>query len=124
MEYANRMHKVERTAQMAAAVNRCKTNHPKVKRLAVNRVQVMNGKGRLYVVTFAQPCADMLLAECNCAAGLTGKVCYHIAAALGCPVCVPSALLPSTMESRFAERDRAVLVKPQPKGEKYGCFDI
>ncbi len=126
MEYANRMHKVEHNERMSAAIARCKANHPKVNRLAVNRVQVENGKGKSYVVTFAQPCADLLLAECNCAAGLAGQVCYHIAAALACPTVMPNALMPSTMESRQADRDKAVLVKPSQylKATKYGGIDI
>lgn len=79
-----------------------------------------------YVVTFAQPCADLLLAECNCAAGLAGKVCYHIAAAMACPSVMPSALLPSAMESRQSERERAVRVKPSQylKATKCGGIDI
>lgn len=31
---------------------------------------------------------------------------------------------PRAMTQRQAERERAILVKPQPKATKYGCFDI
>jgi hypothetical protein len=111
-QYANRMIKLENNAAMTAAIRRCKANHPKARRVAGNRVEVTNKKGKVYQVTLSQPCDGLKLGCCTCTAGLSGKLCYHIAAALACPVWSGEALLPSTLEASHLERERAVLVKP------------
>lgn len=80
------MLKIENNAKMTAAVARCKAHHPRVRRVASDRVAVTGSKGAAYVVTFATPREGLRLASCDCAAGQSGQLCYHVAAALACPV--------------------------------------
>lgn len=126
-QYANRMIVIEKGQTLTAAIRRCKANHPKVQRLSNNSVRVINRqKGHAYTITLSQPCPDVILGTCNCAAGLRGTMCYHIAAALACPTLTSNAQLPSTLEADHLERKTSVLVKPSQteKREFYGKIEI
>jgi hypothetical protein len=119
------MLRVEQNAQMTAAITRCKKVHPKVRRTSASTVTV-SGRHGSYTVTLTEPKPGLHLASCDCAAGKAGRLCYHVPAAMAAPVAplAPMPVLPAPRKSRWAERERAILVRPQPKGEKYGCFDI
>ena len=81
-----KMIRIERTAKMENAIERCKANHPKVRRVDSNTVTVYGSRGDAYTVRFAEPKAGLKLAACDCPAGRESKVCYHIPAALVAPV--------------------------------------
>jgi hypothetical protein len=83
------MIKLERDAKMEAAITRCKKFHPKVRRIDANTVAV-SGRCGQYTVKLAEPKAGLKLAECDCAAGRDGKLCYHIPAAMSAPVAAPA----------------------------------
>ena len=83
------MIKIERNAKMEAAINRCKSVHPKVRRIDNNTVAVA-GRNADYTVRFATPRAGLLLAQCNCEAGRKGQLCYHIPAAFSAPLAAPT----------------------------------
>ena len=83
------MIKIERNAKMEAAINRCKSVHPKVRRIDNNTVAVA-GRNADYTVRFATPRAGLLLAQCNCEAGRKGQLCYHVPAALSAPASAPT----------------------------------
>lgn len=81
------MIKVELNRKMEAAINRCKANRPKVRRVSSNIVSVVS-RGGIYTVSLSTPRAGLTLAHCDCAAGRDGKLCYHIPAAL----CAPASM--------------------------------
>jgi hypothetical protein len=78
------MIKIERNAQMAAAIERCKRAHPRVRRIDTNTVTVSTTNGE-FTVRIAQPREDLVLAECSCQAGRRAQLCYHVPAAFGAP---------------------------------------
>jgi hypothetical protein len=138
MDNTTRMIKIEENADLFAAAERCRANRPKVRREAINKVIVINQKGKEYTVTFAQPTADLMLATCNCMAGINGVACYHIPAAMACPAWQAQAdqMMPGSFDKletkaeerrrREAERESAVLVKPRYTGnyDFYGAIAI
>jgi hypothetical protein len=75
------MIKIEASPKMEAAIARCKKNHPKVRRISADTVQVVSSNDT-YTVKFATPREGLHLAECNCKAR---TLCYHIVAALSAP---------------------------------------
>lgn len=81
-----KMIRIERSAKMEAAVERCKLNHPKIRRVDAQTVTVYGSKGDAYTVRFAEPKPGLKLAACDCPAGQESKVCYHIPAALAAPI--------------------------------------
>jgi len=78
------MLKVERNPKMQMAIQRCKSVHPRARRINRNTVQV-KGRTGVYTVTLAAPKPGLLLASCNCKAGEAGQLCFHIPAALSVP---------------------------------------
>jgi hypothetical protein len=66
---------------MKRAANRARAKRPTVKVLAFRLYQVINREGRAYNVAFAQMNGKKL-AQCTCAAGEAGQLCYHVASAL------------------------------------------
>jgi hypothetical protein len=115
------MIKIERSKKMADAIDRCKRVHPKVKRIDENTVLVAGRNGR-YTVRIIRPRPDLVLAECNCAAGQRAQLCFHIAGALAAPhtaglccsidVTSTASIAPP---SAPAHPSAGVLVKPQRK---------
>jgi hypothetical protein len=104
------MIKIERNEKMEKAIARCKTNHPKVRRVDASTVKVY-GHGGSYTVKFAEPRKGLRLASCTCQA--TG-LCYHIPGAMAAPTVI--AVAPALPVSTANERENACLLKPQPKG--------
>lgn len=86
------MIKVEMNAKMEKAIARCKANHPKVRRVDASTVRVF-GNGGAYTVRFAEPKAGLRLASCDCKAGVAGTLCYHVPAALACPLPAPVEII-------------------------------
>jgi len=78
------MLKVERNPKMQMAIQRCKSVHPRARRINRNTVQV-KGRTGVYTVTLAAPKPGLLLASCNCKAGEAGQLCFHIPASLAVP---------------------------------------
>ena len=68
--------------KMQKAIERAKAIHPKVKPISVtDRTYAVTGsKGDTYTVKFVVV-NGLRLAECNCAAGRKGMMCYHVSAA-------------------------------------------
>jgi hypothetical protein len=66
---------------MRRAANRAKAKRPTVKVLAFRLYQVINREGRAYNVAFYVE-RGRKLAQCTCAAGESGQLCYHVASAL------------------------------------------
>jgi len=104
------MIKVELNAKLAAAIERCKKVHPKVRRIDSNTAQVTGSHGA-HTVRIIQPREGLTLAECDCQAGRKTQLCYHVAAALALPgIPRPSA--------------GAVLIKRQPKEVRVDGWSI
>lgn len=89
------MIKIEMNTRMEKAIERCKAQHPKVRRVDASTVRVF-GKGGAYTVHFAEPRKGLKLACCDCKASASGLLCYHIPAALVAPFFAPqSAMVPT-----------------------------
>ena len=95
-----KMIRIENSAKMEAAVERCKKNHPKVRRVDAKTVTVYSSNGNAYTVRFTEPRAGLKLACCDCKAGQAGQLCYHIAGALAAPAApVALAIAPKPVKS-------------------------
>lgn len=66
---------------MKRAGQRAMTKRPTVKVLAFRLYRVINREGRAYNVAFHVRNGHKL-AQCTCAAGESGQLCYHVASAL------------------------------------------
>ncbi len=64
------------------AIEKCKTEKPRVKALAEFGKYEVCGHGGCYVVTWSGKGQEMK-AECSCPAGKKGKPCYHVPATSG-----------------------------------------
>jgi hypothetical protein len=67
-----------------SGIARCKKAHPKVRRVDSNTVTVTSSSGS-YTVKILTPREGLVLAQCNCQAGLRAQLCYHIPGALVVP---------------------------------------
>jgi len=99
------MIRIEDSAKMKAAVERCKLNHPKVRRRDAQTVTVYGSRGTAYTVRFIEPRSGLKLAACNCPAGLESKLCYHIPAAIVAPV---AAVAPQSVAKVSDERESLI----------------
>jgi hypothetical protein len=77
--------------KMAKAIERAKTVRPRVKVINADaRIFAVTGsKGDVYTVRFAVANGHKL-AECDCKAGQTGMMCFHVAAAASVNIAVQS----------------------------------
>ncbi len=84
------MIKLENNDKMRKAIARAKAVHPRVKWLGERTYTVSSSDGqRLYTVRFVVANGHKL-AECNCAAGQSEQLCYHVAAAASVNIAVAS----------------------------------
>ena len=101
--------------KMKSAIERAKTVRPRVRRTAERTYAVTGSKGDTYTVTFAVA-NGLKLAECNCKAGQSNQLCYHVAAAAALNIALHSNYgKPSDIPKASArtQRENAILVKRQ-----------
>jgi hypothetical protein len=109
------MIKIERNAKMEAAIARCKSVRPKVRRVSADTVEV-SGRGGHYTVKLLTPREGLRLANCDCTAGQRGQLCYHIPAALSAPT---APLCPAPSAARIERK-----VERDASGQKYTVVRI
>jgi hypothetical protein len=109
------MIKIERSAKMDAAIQRCKRAHPKVKRVDANTVTVTSNSGT-YTVKILTPRQGLTLASCTCQAGLRTQLCYHIPGALAAPGSSSPAPVRHSLEG--------VLIKGRGRSVQIDGWDI
>lgn len=105
------MIRIENSAKMEAAIDRCKKNHPKVRRVDAKTVTVYGSNGNAYTVRFSEPRAGLKLACCDCKAGQAGQLCYHIAGALA----APAAPVVPAIAPKLVKPDSWPINPPLPK---------
>lgn len=123
------MIKIEKNEKMVEAIKRVKTVRPMV-RYQGDRTYTVSGRtGATYTVKFVVK-EKVRLAECNCKAGQTGMLCYHVAAAAGVNIAIQSAKRNAEKTSAPAPtkpqptRTAPLLIKPQPAGLRINGFDL
>jgi len=76
------MIKIETNSKaMKRAAERAMQKPLKVRMITFRTYSVLNGEGKRYTVHFRKS-NGAKWAECSCAAGMNGQLCYHIAGAL------------------------------------------
>jgi hypothetical protein len=67
---------------MKRAAERAISKPLKVRMIEFRTYSVLNGEGKRYTVYFRVGKNGSKWAECSCAAGMAGQLCYHVAGAL------------------------------------------
>jgi hypothetical protein len=102
------MIKIERSAKMEQAIARCRKAHPKVRRIDSTTVTVTSSSGS-YTVKILQPREGLVLAQCNCQAGIRGTLCYHVPGALVAPLSSSPAPTHHKLEGLLIKNSRGVV---------------
>jgi hypothetical protein len=104
--------------KMENAILKAKAVRPRVKFLADRTFSVSGSRGNAYTVRFAVANGQRL-GECDCPAGQSGHVCYHIAAAAAVNIGIQGMRRQASLPAPVAptpQPEAAVIIRPSAEG--------